>query len=60
MPRIELSDDEAVVLEEILTSWKSELRMEIADTDAKAYRETLQRKERVVEGVLRRLNSTPS
>ena len=41
MAQITLTDDEAGMLKEILGSYLSDLRMEIADTDRKDYREEL-------------------
>jgi len=55
MIRIELTDSEATTLQEVLDSYLSDLRMEIADTDRMEFRESLKAKKKVVEGVLGRL-----
>jgi len=55
MIRIELTDSEATTLQEVLDSYLSDLRMEIADTDRMEFRESLKAKKKVVEGVLGRI-----
>lgn len=57
MIRIELTDSEATTLQDVLDSYLSDLRMEIADTDRMEFRESLKAKKKVIEGVLGRLAS---
>ncbi len=45
MVELIMSEEEARVLREILLCDLSDLRMEIADTDRKVFRDTLKRKE---------------
>jgi hypothetical protein len=51
MPDLRLSDDDASELREVLTSYVSDLRMEIADTDDFALRQRL----KATEALLKRL-----
>jgi hypothetical protein len=51
MPDLQLTDDEASELREVLTSYVSDLRMEIADTDDFALRQRL----KATEALLKRL-----
>lgn len=53
---LSLSPEEARELADILTSYLTDLRMEIADTDQLDYRETLKRREVLVKDVLARLS----
>jgi len=46
--QLTLSPEEAAMLREILASAASELRMEIADTDAREFREALRVRERLL------------
>ncbi len=57
MPQIYLSPEEASLLKEILTSYLSDLRMEIADTDAMDFREKLKKEELFIKELLGRLGS---
>lgn len=52
---IELSDDEAQMLHAILESDRSDLRMEIANTDSQDFRDQLKRRERFLDQLLVRL-----
>lgn len=52
---IELSDDEAQMLRAILESDRSDLRMEIANTDSQDFRDQLKRRERFLDQLLARL-----
>lgn len=54
---IELSDDEARVLRAILESDRSDLRMEIANTDSRSFRDQLKRRERFLDQLLSRLGT---
>lgn len=55
MVRIELTDDEAQMLRQVLESYLSDLRMEIADTDSWQFREQLKEKELFLKRILRLL-----
>ena len=52
MMRLELSNAEERILREVLESTLSDLRMEMADTDSKDFRDTLKERKRVLEKVL--------
>lgn len=56
MPSLELTDDEARTLAEVLESTLSELRMEIADTDRQDFREMLKERKEFLQELLVRLN----
>ena len=45
MVQLVLTAEESALLSEILTSYLSDLRMEIADTEAKDFREALKQRE---------------
>ena len=51
MPDLHLTDDDAGVLREVLSSYLSDLRMEIADTENLSLRERM----KATEGLLKRL-----
>jgi hypothetical protein len=51
MHTLELSSEEAYVLREALESYLSDLRMEIADTDRKDFREQLKHRRELLERV---------
>ena len=53
---IDLDGDQVAMLEEILNSFLSDLRMEISNTDLLDFREQLKSKERFVKGLLERLD----
>ncbi len=55
MIRIDLSKEEWGALNEILTAYLSDLRMEIAGTDNLEFRGTLKGREHLVNGLLERL-----
>ena len=55
MVHLELTADEAKVLREVLEHHLSELRMEIADTDSKDFREGLKTTKDVLLAVQRKL-----
>lgn len=55
MAAIELSEKETLLLEEILSSYLSELRMEVAGTDDRDVRILLKEKEAMVKDILNRL-----
>jgi hypothetical protein len=55
MTKLELSADEAKVLTDVLSNYVSDLRMEIADTDSKDYREKLKKKEELLNNLVTRL-----
>lgn len=57
MPKIELTADERDTLRDVLTSYLVELKTEIADTDAREFRELLKRKEAVIAALVERLAS---
>jgi len=53
--KIELTQEEAELLRELLSFALSELRMEIADTDSSSYRETLKERKNTLKGLLEKL-----
>ncbi|MDW7712337.1 MAG: hypothetical protein SCH98_17865 [Deferrisomatales bacterium] len=55
MIRVELTESEAATLQDVLDSYLSDLRMEIADTDRMDFREELKGRKKVLEDVLGRL-----
>ncbi len=57
MVQLSLTPAEAAMLREVLTTYVSELRMEIADTDAHDYRERLKEEEAFLNRVLERLGT---
>lgn len=56
--KLELEREETAVLREALEIAVSELGMEIADTDRKAYRDEIKRKRDVLVGILERLRAS--
>jgi hypothetical protein len=52
---IQLTADEAEMLHRILESYLADLRVEIAGTDLKDFREVLKREERFIKELLQRL-----
>jgi hypothetical protein len=50
--QLNLTTEEADMLKEILTSFLSDLRMEIADTDSMDFREELKKKEILLKRLL--------
>jgi hypothetical protein len=55
MVQLGLSDEEATELRVALEIYLTDLRREIADTEAKDFREALQRREAVLQRVVERL-----
>lgn len=55
MIQIELTSEEAGILREILTSYLSDLRMEIAGTENMDFREALKKKEALLKKLIQRL-----
>lgn len=55
MVRLELTPEDAKALSEILSSYLSDLRMEIADTDQMDFREGLKKEETFIKELLGRL-----
>jgi hypothetical protein len=55
MVRIELVPEEAAMLGDILESYLSDLRMEIAGTEAMGFREALKVRETFIKALLARL-----
>lgn len=55
MAQLALTEDEAGTLRKALESYLSDLRMEIADTDAYDFREGLKQEAAVIKGLLERL-----
>jgi len=52
---IRLTEDEARGLAQVLESYLSDLRMEIADTDSQDFRDSLKARKALLEDVLERL-----
>ena len=50
--QLTLTEAETVMLAEILTSYRSDLRMDIADTDSMDFREHLKQREAFLDKVL--------
>ena len=50
--QINLTAEEAEMLKEVLTSYLSDLRMEIADTDKMSFREDLKKREEFLKKLL--------
>ncbi len=59
MPMIELTTVEANLLKEILESDLGDLRMEIAGTDLKSFRDKLKEKESIITQLIERLGANP-
>lgn len=59
MSRIDLTVEERPILIETLHDAISDIRMEVAATDASSFRESLKRKERILKQVLARLEPSP-
>lgn len=54
--QLTLTPPEADVLREVLTSYLSDLRMEIADTDAQAFRDALKEREALLKRLVGELS----
>jgi len=55
MLQIQLNPEEAELLHRILSSYLSDLRVEIADTDIEGFQEILKMEEKFIDNTLRRL-----
>jgi hypothetical protein len=55
MPQLTLTDQDGATLRKALESYLSDLRMEIADTDAQDFRESLKREEATLTRLLEQL-----
>ena len=55
MVQLTLNNDETEMLKEVLVSYLSDLRMEVADTDRKEFREGLKAKEVFLKDLINRL-----
>ena len=55
MAQLTLTDQEAATLRRVLEQYVSDLRMEIADTDAMDFREQLKREEAFLKKVIEQL-----
>lgn len=55
MSQLELTKEEAEVLEHVLNGFRSELRMEIAGTDSGFYRRNLKREREIIDQILGKL-----
>ena len=60
MVELKLNETESMALKEILTSYLSDLRMEIADTDSMDFREGLKRREEFLKRLIRELSDRKS
>lgn len=58
MAQIHLADDEVEMLREILASYLSDLRMEVADTDQKDFRDGLKEVEVFLKDLISRLTQS--
>ena len=56
MAQITLTQAEAAALREMLSSYLSDLRMEVADTDSMQFREGLKRQEVLLKNILQQLD----
>ena len=57
MVQISLNIEEAEMIKDILSEYLSDLRMEIADTDRKDFREELKKKEVFLKDLLQQLKT---
>lgn len=58
--QLDLTDDERRILLEILESDRSDLRMEIANTDSQDFREMLKVRKAAIKKVLAALDAVPA
>ena len=58
MAQLNLTDQETVTLRHALETYLSDLRMEIADTDAQDFREDLKQEEATIKRLLEQLRGT--
>ena len=56
MPDLKLTNEEAAELKEVLTSYVSDLRMEIADTDKYEFREQLKQRKKLLVNLIAKIN----
>jgi hypothetical protein len=59
MIRLELTEDEARTLHDVLRVCVSDLSMEIADTDLKDFRDGLKRKKALLDAIATRIEASP-
>ena len=59
MATLKLNENQVVVLSTVLKSYLSELRMEIADTDRKDFRDKLKDKKKTLMEILTELEALP-
>lgn len=57
MAQITLTQEEAATLRDVLSSYVSDLRMEVADTDSSQFRERLKREETMLMKLLQQLDT---
>lgn len=57
MAKLDLTPEETGMLQEILKSYLSDLRLEIGDTKKKAYREDLKKREVLLKTLIERLEA---
>jgi len=60
MVRLELTEQEAAELREILTRYLSDLRVEIVDTDSSTFKDALRQEKEVVVRLLEQLTERPA
>lgn len=58
MVTLELSPKEAAMLRDVLVSYTSDLRMEVADTDSMEFREGLKEREAFLKRLIQKLEGT--
>jgi hypothetical protein len=56
MIQLNLSQEEASTLKDALTTYISELRMEIADTEQQEFRQSLKKEEEILKKILESLS----
>ncbi len=59
MTRLDLSPEDTRVLYDVLVSYLSDLRMEIANTDSYDFRQMLKQREDVLKRVIEQLRAQP-
>jgi hypothetical protein len=59
MPQLELTPEEVRELTEVLTSYLSDLRMEVAGTDNFDFRQNLKRREALLKRLIEHLQAAP-
>ena len=57
MAQLNLTDGEAGTLQQVLETYLSDLRMEIADTDAQPFRDALKQEEAVITRLIEQLRA---